>query len=66
MGNHYDMHKDYGSLTRPQINYSKTPEGKAHYTLTGEHGGFQAYELYINKNAIYTYSPGRTPCALTI
>jgi hypothetical protein len=31
------------------------------WTLTGDHDGFPAYEIYINGKTIYTYSPGTPP-----
>jgi len=31
------------------------------WTLTGSHDGFPAYEIYINGQTIYTYSPGSPP-----
>jgi hypothetical protein len=38
-----------------------TSSGMPEWTLTGEHDGFPAYELYINDTEIYRYSPGPAP-----
>ena len=32
-----------------------------HWTLTGAHDGFPAYEVYVNGQTLYTYSPGPGP-----
>ncbi len=34
------------------------------WTLNGAHDGFPAYEIYINGQTIYTYSPGTPPFGL--
>jgi hypothetical protein len=38
-----------------------TSGSKPHWTLTGAHDGFPAYEVYVNGQTIYTYSPGPGP-----
>lgn len=38
-----------------------TSQDPPQWTLTGSHDGFPAYEIYINGQTIYTYSPGTPP-----
>jgi hypothetical protein len=38
-----------------------TSGSKPHWTLTGAHDGFPAYEVYVNGQTLYTYSPGPGP-----
>jgi hypothetical protein len=38
-----------------------TSADKPNWTLKGAHDGFPAYEIYINDQEIYTYSPGTPP-----
>jgi hypothetical protein len=36
-------------------------EAASTWTLTGDHDGFPAYEVYINSQPMYTFSPGSPP-----
>ena len=50
----------------PEINWDftitiDTSGSSAHWTIMGAHDGFPSYEVYINNNQIYTFSPGPGP-----
>ena len=38
-----------------------TSGAKPHWTIKGSHDGFPAYEVYVNGQTIYTYTPGPGP-----
>jgi hypothetical protein len=38
-----------------------TSSGRTRYAITGDHDGFPAYEVYINKTPIWRYNPGSPP-----
>jgi hypothetical protein len=53
----------------PEINWDftitiDTSGSSTHWTIMGDHDGFPAYEVYINNNPIYTFSPGPGPYGL--
>jgi hypothetical protein len=65
----------YGSLGNPLVTapsicctadwdialtLEKTPSA-TNWSISGEHDGFPAYEVYIGKQRIYTYDPGKAP-----
>lgn len=41
-----------------------TSGSKPHWTLSGKHDGFPAYEVYVDGQTLYTYSPGPGPYGL--
>ena len=61
-----------GEVGNPLVNLAPTTDwaftltidasaSPARWTLSGDHDGFPAYEIYINNMPIYTYDPGSPP-----